>query len=130
MKQFFTISAIMIHTIVLLTSCSTGSNENEYYVVVVEGAENMIDTFDEYVSFENPIIEIDYYKRLTVAQQELSKEKIDAAPIALLYKKKKEAEKKLLLKTNDLKEFQKVLKELKNKGKLSVDLDEHERKVH
>jgi hypothetical protein len=113
MVRFLIIGVISLNIFFLLNGCSANNNEEQYLVVVVEGQENMIKRFEEYTSFEKPLIEIEYYKKVKDAQEQFPNYKIEEIPVTFIFSRNEDKTKKLILKTNDINESLRVLKKLK-----------------
>ncbi|MCT8139242.1 hypothetical protein H1D32_16950 [Anaerobacillus sp. CMMVII] len=105
------ILAIILLFITLLSGCSL-TNQQDYYVLVVEGEENLIKTFENYISVRKPVIEIDYYKSDKVAKKQFPEYEIEGTPLVFIFKIK-EGKKKLLLRTNNMHESYAFLRSIK-----------------
>lgn len=101
-------------TLVLLSGCSQNSSQNEYYVLVVEGEEDLINKFDKYASVKNPVIEIDYYKNMKDAKKQHPSYNIDQSPVVYIFSIENN-DKKLELKTTDIDRSVKMLEAIKER---------------
>jgi hypothetical protein len=98
----------------LVSGCSTNTDEKQYYVLVVEGKENMIKKFEQYGSIEEPVIEIDYYKSVEVAKDEHPEYKIEETPVVLIFEANGKKNKKLMLQTHEIAQSLELLKKIKD----------------
>ncbi len=93
--------------------CLPNPVENKYYVLVVEGEEDLIEKFDKLASVEKPIIEIDYYKDRKVAREQFPRYQIENPPVVFIFSINEEKGKKLLFKTEEIEKAIQFLSSLK-----------------
>lgn len=113
LRHLIFISFIIASMLIFLSSCSTNTDEKKYHVVVVEGKESLFKTFDPHANYKNPIIKIDYYKKLKTARKQFADYKIENPPVVFVFADHKGESKKLELHTHDIEESLKFLKSIK-----------------
>ncbi|MUK87961.1 hypothetical protein GMD78_06060 [Ornithinibacillus sp. L9] len=101
---------IILLFIILLVSCSP-TTEERFYVVVVEGKEKIFDQFEDLASVRNPIIEIDYFRKVEDAKERLPEYEMEQTPVVFIFIMNEGKE--LQLKTTDIDESIRFLNQLK-----------------
>jgi predicted DNA-binding WGR domain protein len=115
LKHLLIFSLIIGSLFVLLTGCQR--NEKQYYVVVVEGKEDMVDKFGKYASRKNRVIEIDYFKNQKDAEILLPDLKIEQTPVVFIFSDSEDNVRKLKLKTEDINQSLRFIKSFKTESK-------------
>lgn len=101
------ITLLLGGTICLLIGCSQKPSQEHYYVLVVEGEENVIKKFAKYASVKDPIIKIDYYKSIKDANKQYPGYKIES-PVVYIFLVNKNREEIILKTTNIEKSLRKL----------------------
>lgn len=114
MRKILILSLLVVLPLGLLTGCSQDSKEKHYYVLVVEGQENLMKKFDKYASAKNPIIKIDYYKNLKDAKNKFPSYNIEEAPVVYIFSINEQI-KELILHTTHTESALKELQSIKEK---------------
>lgn len=108
------LSLLVGYIFILLSGCAQNTIQKHYYVLVVEGEEDLIKEFDKYASVKNPVIEIDYYKNMKDAKKKFPSYSIEDSPVVFIFSISKEKDKNLELRTNDNDKSLRMLKSIKN----------------
>lgn len=106
---FFLLASVML-------GCSTTEKDIEgYYVLVVEGEQNISDEFGKFVSNEYSVIETEYLMSLKVAKEKYPEYEIEKTPAVFIFETGGGEMKKLTLKTYNVNKAVQFLEETKIK---------------
>lgn len=114
MRKILRVILLVGSTIGLLIGCSQNPAQEHYYVLVVEGQDNLIEKFDKYASVKNPVIKIDYYKNINDAKKQYPDYKIAESPIVFIFSGSEKNIRKLVLKTTDVERSLRKIQSLKD----------------
>lgn len=113
MKKITLVVLITILSLSILGCSSSNSQETNYYVLVVEGENNISGTFGEFANKEYSVVEVEYITSLENAREEYPRYEIENAPAVFIFETVGGEMKKLKLKTYDVEEAVEFLRDTK-----------------
>ncbi|ALC90704.1 hypothetical protein AM500_13605 [Bacillus sp. FJAT-18017] len=121
MKRLALICSFLL--IALIIGCSSKEKtEEKYYVLIVQGEENLSEKFSKFVNGTYSVVEMEYLTSLAAAKEKYPKYEIEKAPAVFIFETDGGEMKKLKLKTYDTEEAVKFLEESKK------DFQQHQKK--
>lgn len=98
-----------------ILGCSSSQNDGaKYYVLVVEGENNISGTIAEFVNIEHLVVEMEYLTSLEQVQNKYPDYEIKKAPAVFIFETGGGEFKKLKLKTYDVEKAIEFLRDTKN----------------
>ncbi|MFC3039685.1 hypothetical protein ACFOGI_05420 [Virgibacillus xinjiangensis] len=111
MKRWLLFISIFLMLFGVIGCSSDQSNNEKYYVLVVQGDENISDKFGEFAG--NPVLELEYLTSLEVANEKYPENEIERAPAVFIFETGGGEMKRLEFKTYNVDEAIDFLKEAK-----------------
>ncbi|MBT2681987.1 MULTISPECIES: hypothetical protein [Bacillaceae] len=102
MKRLLIVCSFFL--LALIVGCSSSEKSDEkYFVLIVQGEENISEKFSKFTNNEYSVVEMQYLTSLKTAKEKYPKYEIEKAPAVFIFETAGEM-KKLKLKTYDIEE--------------------------
>ncbi|MGD6993118.1 hypothetical protein [Sutcliffiella horikoshii] len=105
---------ILFLLLALIIGCSSNEKaEAKYYLLIIEGEENISEKFSEFISNDYSVVKSEYLTDLATAKEKYPKYEIEKAPAVFIFESGGGEMKQLKLKTYDIDEAVKFLEKTK-----------------
>ncbi|MCG1023442.1 hypothetical protein [Sutcliffiella horikoshii] len=112
MKRLILICSFLL--LAFIIGCSSNENvDTKYFLLIVEGDENISDKFSKFISNEYSVVKSEYLTNLNIAKEKYPKYEIEKAPAVFIFETGGGELKQLKLKTYDVEEAVKFLEKTK-----------------
>ncbi|NMH74570.1 hypothetical protein HF078_15900 [Bacillus sp. RO2] len=112
MKRLILICSFLLLAFIL--GCSSSENTDpKYFLLIVEGEENISDKFSKFISNDYSVVKSEYLPNLATAKEKYPKYEIEKAPAVFIFETGGGELKQLILKTYDIDEAVKFLEKTK-----------------
>ncbi|WP_186580311.1 hypothetical protein [Aquibacillus kalidii] len=109
-----TLGLLNMILVLSILGCSTSNNqETNYYVLVVEGENNISGTFGEFANKEYSVVEVEYITSLARAKEKYPNYEIENTPAVFIFETGGGEMKKIKLKTYEVEEAIEFLRDTK-----------------
>ncbi|MCA1032440.1 hypothetical protein LCL95_15500 [Bacillus timonensis] len=95
---------------VFIMGCSSTAQQEKYYLLIIQGEENISDKFSEFANSDYLVTKVEYLTSLEVAKEKYPNYKIEKTPAVFIFETGGGEMKKLKLKTYDIEEAVQFLK--------------------
>ncbi|MGD6873090.1 hypothetical protein ACQCU1_13005 [Sutcliffiella horikoshii] len=112
MKRLILICSFLL--LAFITGCSSSEKaDTKYYLLIVEGEENISDKFSKFISNDYSVVKSEYLTNLATAKEKYPKYEIEKDPAVFIFETGGGELKELKLKTYDIEEAVKFLEKTK-----------------
>ncbi|MEA3319494.1 MAG: hypothetical protein U9Q88_05660 [Bacillota bacterium] len=112
MKRLILICSFLLLAFIL--GCSSSENtDTKYFLLIVEGEENISDKFSKFISNDYSVVKSEYLTNIAIAKEKYPKYEIEKAPAVFIFETGGGELNQLILKTYDIEEAVKFLEKTK-----------------